>query len=258
MANQIQLFNFRGEALEVVQQGADLFVSVRRVCEALGVSNQGQALKLASTEWAVVKEMLTTGLDGKSYTMTSIHLDSLPMWLATIKPGKVAEEVRPKLLAFQKEAARALADHFFGRRGVGSGDPLTRDLNRKVNAIKAMQRAGALTKDQAAAEMRKLAFEMGWVESPEMPTLPPAPLSSAAQWLRECCTFINDEAISRWTPAAVAYAHYCDWCRAGGVRPLYVRHLKAVVVESGATARKSSGVFYSISILPPSTDGRAA
>jgi phage antirepressor YoqD-like protein len=38
------------------------------------------------------------------------------MWLATIDAGRVGESVRPLLVAYQKEAAQVLRDHFFGAR----------------------------------------------------------------------------------------------------------------------------------------------
>lgn len=87
---------------------------MRRVCEALGVDNARQQSKLKQKPWAVVGFMSTTAADGKNYDTFCIDLDSLPMWLATIEPARVAEAVRPKLIAFQQEAARALRDYFFG------------------------------------------------------------------------------------------------------------------------------------------------
>jgi hypothetical protein len=47
-----------------------------------------------------------------------LHLDSFPMWLATIESSRVAEHVRPKLVKYQKECARVLRDHFFGTQVV--------------------------------------------------------------------------------------------------------------------------------------------
>lgn len=121
--NQVQVFNFHGAQLEVVVDGPDLYVSVRRVCEALGVSNQGQHAKLTSTGWATIKEILTVDEAGRSYPQFMLHIKSLPMWLATISPTKVAKAARSKLLAFQKEAADVLADHFLGQRSRIAAQP---------------------------------------------------------------------------------------------------------------------------------------
>jgi hypothetical protein len=112
----MQRFEFDGDTIDVQKSGEDVFVSVRRVCEALGIAHQRQQEKLSEKEWAVVTLMVSTGADGKSYQMTMLHLDSLPLWLATIDAGRVAEDARPKLLRYQRECARVLADHFLGRR----------------------------------------------------------------------------------------------------------------------------------------------
>jgi len=40
------------------------------------------------------------------------------MWLATIEDVRVAPDVRPRLILFQREAAQALRDHFLGPRQV--------------------------------------------------------------------------------------------------------------------------------------------
>lgn len=112
----LQRFDFDGDAIDVQKDGNEVFVSVKRVCEALGVDYPTQLSKLKEKEWAVVGLCPTTGTDGKSYQMTMLHLDSLPLWLATIDAGRVAEDARPKLLRYQKECARVLADHFLGRR----------------------------------------------------------------------------------------------------------------------------------------------
>ena len=144
MGNDIQVFNFQGDDLEVVRQGDDLFVSLRAVCSALGLDHAGQGVKLAKRGWAVVAMIATTGSDGMRYEMTGVHLDTLPLWLATISPSRVAEGVRPKLVAYQKQAASVLADHFLGRRG-GLSPQGAEDMMRRIAAeVLAQQQGGAL------------------------------------------------------------------------------------------------------------------
>lgn len=108
---------FHGDTLEAVQdENGKVWVSLKRGCENLGLSIQGQLSKLKGKPWAVVKENFTTGPDGKTYSMAMIDLDCLPMWLATIDPRKVKEQIREKLARYQREAAKVLADHFYGRK----------------------------------------------------------------------------------------------------------------------------------------------
>lgn len=113
----VETLDFNGVALQTLPPNGDgkAWVSIRHVCDALGVSNQGQQAKLATKEWACVK-MILTQIDGDDQTrsIACIDLDSLPMWLATIEASRVKPEVRPLLLAFQRDCARVLRDHYYG------------------------------------------------------------------------------------------------------------------------------------------------
>lgn len=116
MENQIVRVGFHGGEIEAVKQGNDVFVSVRRACEHIGIASNGQIEKLKEKEWSVNKFILSTGPDGKMYENFMLHLDSVPMWLATIDTSRVNNESRPVLIAYQKEAAKVLRDHFFGQK----------------------------------------------------------------------------------------------------------------------------------------------
>lgn len=113
MAGLIQV-PFHGDTLEVSGTSvADAQVSIRRVCEALGLATESQLAKLKGKAWASVT-MIVMQVDGDSQTRSyaMIPLKTLPMWLATIDARKVAEHVREKLARFQQEAHDALAAHF--------------------------------------------------------------------------------------------------------------------------------------------------
>lgn len=116
MKNEIVKVGFHGGEIEAVKKGKDIWVSVRRACESLGIDVEGQRQKLSNEQrapWAVTCMIKATGSDGKNYNQFMLHVDALAMWLATIDIGRVAEDVRPLLIAYQKEAAQVLRDHFF-------------------------------------------------------------------------------------------------------------------------------------------------
>lgn len=114
--SMIEVVGFQGDALQAVREGEQVWVVVKRVCEALGITDQGQAVKLKAKPWAVTTMIVATGPDGRNYESFCLSLDSLPMWLAGIEPGRVRPEAREKLIAYQRECARVLRDHFFGRK----------------------------------------------------------------------------------------------------------------------------------------------
>lgn len=108
---------FRGANLEAAEADGKVWVSVRRMCEPLEIGFNGQHEKLSDASrapWAVTRVMRMTGPDGKTYESFCLDLDSVPMWLATIDSSRVAPHLREKIVLFQREAAKALRDHFFG------------------------------------------------------------------------------------------------------------------------------------------------
>jgi len=78
MANELVPFNFHGDMLDVVKSEGKLWVSVRRVCEGLGLNYSRQWKKLKDKinyPWAVVALKETTAADGKNYETFVIDVD---------------------------------------------------------------------------------------------------------------------------------------------------------------------------------------
>lgn len=106
---------FYGDTLEAIRCADDrIMVGIKRVCESLGVNHDSQRAKLNGYGWAVTAMIAATGPDGKTYKQSMIDLDSIPMWLVTIHPSKVAFETRIKLETHQKDAKAALAAWLLG------------------------------------------------------------------------------------------------------------------------------------------------
>jgi hypothetical protein len=127
MNNQITRINFYGGELEAIKDGENVWVSVRRCCESLGIDADAQQRKLRDTgraPWACTA-MMTVQVGGQGRSLFMLHLDSLPMWLVTIDTGRVSQDIRDLLVRYQKEAAQVLRDHFFGKgRGITLPDNL--------------------------------------------------------------------------------------------------------------------------------------
>ena len=82
----------------VVAPDGQVWASLRRMCEVLGIDAWGQMRRLAGESWATVVEMTMTAADGKNYDTACISLDALPMWLADIDSRRVASDSRPALI----------------------------------------------------------------------------------------------------------------------------------------------------------------
>jgi hypothetical protein len=112
----IEKIPFAGGEIHALNQDGIIFVSLRKVCEELGVnfSSQLQKLKEIASQgevWAGVVIIATPSAGGEQQT-TMLPADSLPMFLITINNNKVKEEIRPKLLQYKNEAAKVLAEYF--------------------------------------------------------------------------------------------------------------------------------------------------
>lgn len=104
-----------GISLQVVADGREQLVAVKPVCEILGVAYQSQQAKLKEHPIysSVITLSVTTGADGKKYEMVCIPLRFFSGWLFSINPDNVKEEVREKLIEYQKKCNDILYDYFF-------------------------------------------------------------------------------------------------------------------------------------------------
>lgn len=114
--NEIVRVGFRGGEIEAVQlPDGSVWVSVRRVCEHLGIDPWNQQLKLKEQPWARTVIITVPDVRGHKQEAFMLHLDNLPMWLTKINRNKVSPDTQPLLDAYQKEADGVLRDYFYGR-----------------------------------------------------------------------------------------------------------------------------------------------
>lgn len=92
-------------------------VSLRHVCEAIGIDPEPQRRKLRRRSWAcAVQETAQLPGETQRREYTLIDRRTFTMWLGGLDENRVSEEARPILVAFQAEAADAL-DAYFNEGG---------------------------------------------------------------------------------------------------------------------------------------------
>lgn len=111
----LELVPFMGHQLEAVEHDGKIWAVVKRICQNLGIDDRSQREKLSSLPWATGVIITSVAADGKGREQFCVDLDTLPMWLATIHPGKVAAHAREALERYQQHCKQVLADHFLGR-----------------------------------------------------------------------------------------------------------------------------------------------
>lgn len=112
MQTQLMPVPFYEDTVVLVGKDNDPFVAMKPIVENLGVSWQGQHLKLTANKerWGI-NIMLIPSLGGPQEVLC-MPLRKLASWLMTISPNKVKPELRDKIIRYQEECDDALWDYW--------------------------------------------------------------------------------------------------------------------------------------------------
>lgn len=132
------------------------WVALKPMCDSLSIDTQAQSRRLNRRSWATTVIMTVVAGDGKPREMVMIDSKTIPMWLATIDENRVADEAKPKLIAYQREAREAL-DAYFNKRAVSAPAVNQFDVLRAaIDQIEAAQREATEAKAIAAKTEARL------------------------------------------------------------------------------------------------------
>lgn len=132
------------------------WAALKPMCDTLGIDYSAQLKRLKGRSWAVMAVTPMTAADGKTYRTTVVDSGTIPMWLATIDERRVDEDVRPNLIAYQREARDAL-DAYFNKRAVAAPPVNQIDVLRAaLDQIEAAQRQAAEAKQIAERSEARL------------------------------------------------------------------------------------------------------
>ncbi len=107
-----------GVEIYAVMNGDEVYVPVRPVCQAIGLSYSTQLEKLKEDPTfsaSTVPLGGTVAADGKEREMMCLPLWLVYLWLGTINPRNVNEESRQRVADYRLECAHALYEHFSGK-----------------------------------------------------------------------------------------------------------------------------------------------
>jgi hypothetical protein len=98
----------------VVVDDGQIFVPLRPICDFLGVdwSAQSRRIRRDTVLSESTSTVAVTATDGREREMLCLQLDYLNGWLFGINANRVKSEVKEKLILYQRECYRVLADHF--------------------------------------------------------------------------------------------------------------------------------------------------
>lgn len=100
-----------GEVLAVGVDGKP-WVVLRPAFAAIGLDADRQIAKIRSQDWATTAVTEVVADDGKTRVMVIADVRTFLMALATIPAARVSDAARPLLVAYQKEVADVIEEHF--------------------------------------------------------------------------------------------------------------------------------------------------
>lgn len=148
---EVELLPFGDLAFGFVRTPDGPFFVLGSVCEAFGISARAQRVRLSRRcPWAICR-IVTIRQGSQRREVFCVSADSLPLWLGTLDPSRVALSLRPRLIEFQRTCAAVLRDFFFGSRLPTDATAITRTA--------ALEVALAASRERDALEARVLALE---------------------------------------------------------------------------------------------------
>lgn len=166
MSGHIPCFMHDGEPMVILKPIAE---------DVMGLSWPRQYAKLSADQTACVafKAIQVPGDDQVRRHM-GISLETFAVWLARLQPSRVKPEARETVLAYQREAGRALRAHFFGQpaaaaRRPASGIALLEEMVAELRAQH--ERTAVLEAKVSAIEGRHDWFTaLGYAKLTDRPT----------------------------------------------------------------------------------------
>lgn len=165
-----ELIKFDSASIEVAVIDGKPCVALRPICDALGLhwGRQFESLKSDPVLSSVVREMRTTGADGKQYDMLCLPLDYLNGWLFKINANRYKGDRRALIIRYQKECYRVLARHFLGT-AAPTPAPAAPVVPASMDALReAIERAARGETAALRYELHAFAIRKGIVDPDEL------------------------------------------------------------------------------------------
>jgi hypothetical protein len=114
MAAQLISVNFHDQTLSAAVLDDKPYVAMKPICENIGLHWEGQRQRIKRHPVLNSVAFMTqaTGTDGKQYEMLMLPLEFLNGWLFGIDVSRIKEELKPRLIDYQRECFKVLADYF--------------------------------------------------------------------------------------------------------------------------------------------------
>lgn len=129
MAAQLINIQFHDQTLTAALVEGVPHIAMKPLCENIGLQWEGQHQRIKRhpvlSQVMCMTHITSTGQDGKTYNveMLMLPLDYLNGWLFGVDASRVKAEIKPRLLDYQRECFKVLANHFMPKRSGGKRGP---------------------------------------------------------------------------------------------------------------------------------------
>lgn len=110
----MKTISFNGVEIIIAHKDGKDYLPIKPICDAIGIDAKAQRDKIQDDEFLKPTGVIipSVGADGKGRDMFCLPVKYVYGWLATINPGKVAPEVREKVVEYRRECYEVLYEHF--------------------------------------------------------------------------------------------------------------------------------------------------
>lgn len=110
--------DFHGHPIVATMHNDEMHVGMKSVCEGIGLQWQAQYNRIKRNQIlnSVVSMIDITASDNKTYKTVCLPLSMLNGWLFGVDANRVKENVREKLITYQKECFQVLHDYWFNNQ----------------------------------------------------------------------------------------------------------------------------------------------
>ena len=159
---QREISFYEDEILAVKTEDDEVYVPIRPMCELLGVSWSGQNERikrdLVLSEVARIVRVTRTNSKGGNPNVLALPLPMLHGWLFGINASRVKEEIREKLVRYQRECYAVLSEAFLENKVTHRPEPDVDDLlntdSPTAQAYKMIMAMAQMARQQLVIESR--------------------------------------------------------------------------------------------------------
>jgi len=139
---------------------SEIYLPVRPICTALGVSWTTQYRKIKSDD-VLLESTRTLRLQtrGGSQNLVCMDVEAIPMWLAAIEPNRVRADLRDKLRAYKRWVRKVVYEAFVRETGIGTAlgasqamMPANPDMTALAHVVQLAEAIATMGRQQMAFE----------------------------------------------------------------------------------------------------------